>query len=176
MNAVSDPTGWRVREAGDEDAPALSLIGSATFLETFAGILDGDAVVAHCAAAHSPEAYRRYMEGGARAWLAGADLGGAPVGFALLGAPDLPGAREGDVELKRIYALSRFHGSGVGSALLDAALEAARAGFKRLLLGVYAGNHRAIAFYAKHGFVKIADRRFDVGGTLYDDIVHARPL
>ena len=37
-------------------------------------------------------------------------------------------------------------------------------------------NHRAIRFYAKHGFRQIATRRYDVGGTLYDDVVLARDL
>ena len=58
---------------------------------------------------------------------------------------------------------------------MDAAVDAAR-GFQRLLLGVYRGNHRAIAFYRKSGFEQIAERRFEIGGTFYDDIVLARPL
>ncbi|HCO47421.1 MAG TPA: GNAT family N-acetyltransferase, partial [Erythrobacter sp.] len=47
---------------------------------------------------------------------------------------------------------------------------------RRLLLGVKDDNHRAIAFYTKQGFRQIATRRFDVGGTLYDDVVLARDL
>ena len=47
---------WTIREAGEADAPALALIGAATFLETFAGILDGDAIVGHCAAQHNADA------------------------------------------------------------------------------------------------------------------------
>jgi ribosomal protein S18 acetylase RimI-like enzyme len=79
------------------------------------------------------------------------------------------------VELKKIYVLSRFHGSGIALQLLNAAVKHA-AGLNRLLLGVKADNHRAIAFYHKQGFDEIGTRRFDVGGTLYDDIVLARDL
>lgn len=164
-----------VREANADDARALSLIGSATFLETFAGVLDGDAIVEHCARAHSTEAYRTLFDDGARAWLAEIGPGDAPVGFALIASPDLPGAQHGDIELKRIYTLSRFHGSGIGAALMGVAVAAAGKA-SRLLLGVYSGNRRAIAFYEKCGFAQIAQRSFDVGGTLYDDIVLARPL
>ncbi|HWT43844.1 MAG TPA: GNAT family N-acetyltransferase, partial [Sphingopyxis sp.] len=100
---------------------------------------------------------------------------GAPIGFALVGKPDLAAALDGDIELKRIYSLSRFHGSGLGAALMQRALEAAQ-GHRRLLLGVYAQNERALAFYRKQGFADLGTRQFNVGGKLYDDLVLARPL
>ena len=162
-----------VREAGAADAARLSLVASATFLETFAGEIAGDALVAYCADANSPGYLEKLLTGGARAWLA--ELDAAPVGYALLNRPELEAARDGDIELKKIYVLSRFHGGGVARDLFDAALAAAQ-GHRRLLLGVKADNHRAIAFYRKQGFGQIGTRRFDVGGTLYDDIVMAREL
>lgn len=166
---------WVLREAGPADADALALIGAATFLETFAGILEAEAIVGHCATKHAAAAYHDYFAQGARAWLVEMAQGRAPVGFALVGAPDLDAAQDGDIELKRIYALSRFHGSGMGKALMDISLAAAQ-GHKRVLLGVYENNHRAIAFYRKQGFADIATRQFNVGGHLYDDLVLARPL
>ncbi|MBB6427669.1 GNAT family N-acetyltransferase [Sphingopyxis sp. JAI128] len=172
---MADIAEWTVREAGADDAPALALIGAATFLETFAAILDGDAIVAHCATQHRDAAYRACLADGGRAWIAEAQPGGAPVGYALLAKPDLDAARDGDIELKRIYSLSRFHGSGLGAALMRQALDGA-SGYNRLLLGVYVRNDRAIAFYRKQGFVDLATRRFNVGGKFYDDLVLARPL
>lgn len=109
----------------------------------------------------------------ARAWLA--ELDHAPIGYALLIRPELDAAIDGDIELKKIYLLSRFHGSGIAQRLLAAALDGAQ-GMRRLLLGVKADNHRAIAFYTKQGFRQIGTRRFDVGGTFYDDVVLARDL
>ena len=172
---MDDGPTWTIREAGADDAAALALVGAATFLETFAGVIDGDAIVGHCAAKHRAETYRALLADGARAWLAQARPGGAPVGYALVAAPDLDAAAEGEIELKRIYALSRFHGTGLGAALMQCAVDAA-AGHRRLLLGVYARNHRAIAFYRKQGFADVGTRRFDVGGKVYDDLVLARPL
>ena len=120
-------TGWAVREASEEDAERLSLVGSATFLETFAGLLEGSAIVAHCQQEHSPATYLRYLKSGGFAWLAEAKDGLAPIGFALLTSATLPGSDSGnDLELKRIYALSRFHGAGVGNALLQAVIQRAR--------------------------------------------------
>jgi GNAT superfamily N-acetyltransferase len=81
------------------------------------------------------------------------------------------------MELKRIYSLSRFHGTGVGGALMQYAVEYAReTQAPRLMLGVYAGNERARAFYRKQGFTRIADRLFRVGDRDYDDIVFAKAL
>lgn len=167
--------GWVIRSATPDDVAALSLVGSATFLESFAGVLDGDAVIRHCAEQNSAALYHSYFAAGAKVWLGEAETGRAPVAFALLTEPDLPCAREGDIELKRIYALSRFHGTGLGSALMDVAIDEAK-GSDRLLLGVYRENPRAIAFYRKHGFELAGERRFEVGGTFYDDIVLARQL
>ena len=53
---MEDGPTWAIREAGEADAAALALIGAATFLETFAGILDGEAIVGHCAAQHQEAA------------------------------------------------------------------------------------------------------------------------
>ncbi len=170
---------WQVRTASAEDVGRLALVGAATFLETFAGVLDGEAIVAHCEKEHSAEAYRAYLQAGGAAWLAETMEGAAPIGFALLAASTLPGTEsEGsDLELKRLYSLSRFHGSGAGAALMQRALdEAKRRQARRLLLGVYAGNSRAMAFYRKQGFSPIARRRFQVGARDYDDVVFAKLL
>ena len=162
-----------LREATAKDAERLSLVANATFLETFAGMIAGEALVAHCAQRHAPEYLGQLFENGARAWLA--EIDDAPVGYALLTAPELDAAQDGDIELKKIYLLSRFHGSGIATRLLEEVRTAAR-GNSRLLLGVKDDNRRAIAFYTKHGFHQIATRRFDVGGTLYDDVVLALDL
>src|SRR3546814_19579717 len=73
---------WTIREAGESDAPALALIGAATFLETFAGIIDGAAILGHCAAPHSAAAYRDHLAAGPRPWLPKALPGGAPTRYA----------------------------------------------------------------------------------------------
>ncbi|MDJ0979204.1 MAG: GNAT family N-acetyltransferase [Erythrobacter sp.] len=162
-----------VRPASAGDAGRLSLISNATFLETFAGQIAGEALMAHCATKHTPDFLAGLLANGAKAWLA--ELDDAPVGYALLTPPELDAAQQGDIELKKIYVLSRFHGGGLARDLLSAALAGA-AGHRRLLLGVKADNARAIAFYEKHGFERIGTRRFDVGGKLYDDFVFARDL
>lgn len=168
---------WRIRPATADDADALSLVASATFLESFAGLVDGGGIVAHCLKQHSAENYRKYLAKGAKAWLAQVEPGHAPVGYALICDPELELAREGDLELKRIYLFSRFQGSMIAGTMMRTVRDAAMAaGWKRLLLGVKNDNHRALAFYAKHGFETIGTRTFDVGGKTYDDYVLALKL
>lgn len=169
-----------IRRATSADAPAVALVGSATFLDTFAGIIRGADVIAHCASAHSVAAYDALLaEADAAVWLAESVEGGAPVGYAVLTRPDLPvrDPHPRDLEIKRIYVLNRFHGSGVGWRLMEAALdEATRRSAPRVLLGVYSQNARALAFYAKHGFARMGERQFQVGANLYRDYVLGRGL
>ena len=136
-------------------------------------------MVAHCTREHSTDIYAHYLSAdGSACWLAEYADTCAPIGYAVTCPPDMPvEVWPGDVELKRIYAFSRFHGSGVGAALLNIAIEHARqTEASRLLLGTYEDNQRAMAFYTKHGFRTIGSRTFNVGGTLYDDIVMALEL
>jgi ribosomal protein S18 acetylase RimI-like enzyme len=113
-----------------------------------------------------------------RLWLAEIDPGAAPVGYAMISPPDLPipvGAD--DLELRRIYLLSRFHGQGWGAKLMSTAIEAARrSGARHLLLGVNDENRRALAFYARQGFAAVGRRQFQVGAHAYHDLVLARAL
>jgi GNAT superfamily N-acetyltransferase len=127
---------------------------------------------------HGAARYAAWLKApGYRLWIAEVE-GGAPVGYAVLGPVDLPlETSVQDMELKRIYLLHRFHGEGVGRRLLHTALDAAVAtGTSRLLLGVYDSNHRALAFYARHGFVEAGRKPFQVGSRVYDDLVLSRPL
>jgi len=169
---------WRLRHASADDAAILSLVAGATFLEAFAGVLDGADIAAHVARHSSAEAFARYLSQGAIATLAEAEQGAAPLGYTLLTTPDLPVEPcPGDIELKRIYALAPTHGQGLGPALMSQAVNDARsAGHRRLLLGVYGGNVRAHRFYIKQGLSVVGERRFLVGATWHDDLVFARDL
>ncbi len=190
----------RLRSATTDDADALALVGAATFLEAFTSMLPGADIVAHCARHHTPEAYRAYFgHPDTRITIAEAYPGGAPVGYAMLTAPELPSfaVEPTDIELKRIYLLSRFRsaatpvvvmsrGTGMvepivglraGQALLDAAVaEALALGRRRLLLGTHAGNAQAIAFYRKNGFVEAGIRTFQVGSQVCRDLIFAKLL
>ena len=164
-----------VRMCTADDAPRLALVGGATLLDAYAGFLPGDALMLHAAKHHHRAAYEAELaRPHSRAWLAEVAPAAAPVGYAMLTAPDLPAELigPGDLELRRIYVLSRFHGAGVARELMEAAIAAAREqGAPHLLLGLHPENHRAMAFYRKHGFERVGTRRFHLGQTPFEDPV-----
>lgn len=185
-----------LRRATLDDAPALALVGAATFLEAFTWMLPGADIIAHCAKNHTAEAYRAALdEPDTRITLAVASSSGAPVGYAMLTAPDLPSfpVQPGDVELKRIYLLSRFRSRhyapvldaagqpqpnlAAGQALISAAIaDAESLSCKRLLLGTHENNRRAIAFYRRNGFAEAGTRTFQVGSQRCCDLIFGRPV
>jgi L-phenylalanine/L-methionine N-acetyltransferase len=72
-----------------------------------------------------------------------------------------------------------WRGGGAGGALLEAAVAwAASAGFRRVVLGVFPDNTRAIAFYERHGFVREGLRlqQYRRGDRYHDEVLMARPL
>lgn len=168
-----------LRRAAPQDAAALATVGTATFLESYAGLIDGGALVRHCAEKQTKPVYAAALADPAQAlWIAELAPGAAPVGYLHMSAPDLPiETGPDDLEIKRIYVLERLHRSGLGRAMLEACEREARArGATRILLGVFKGNQRALAFYERTGFVKAGERAFDVGGTIFDDWLMAKPL
>lgn len=167
-------TDFKIRPATPDDAQRLAHIGVATFIDSYTADIEGEAMMAHCTHQHSQAVYTAYLsDPAAKAWLIESAETGAPIGYAVTCAPDLPiETVAGDIELKRIYVLSRFHGSGAGKALMETVQSHAQAQrAARLLLGTYQDNHRAVAFYTRIGFETIGTRQFQVGDILYDDIV-----
>jgi GNAT superfamily N-acetyltransferase len=66
-----------------------------------------------------------------------------------------------DLELEGLYVLERHHGTGVGQALLDAAI-----GERPAYLWVLADNPRAQAFYRRNGFEPDGTEKLDEEGDV----------
>ena len=168
-----------LRRATADDATALALVGAASFLETYAELIPGTDMIAHCREKHAAQVYAAWLADPTCAvWLAQTAVG-APVAYLVLIPASLPveGPKPGDVEVLRIYALSRFHGEGLGYRLMAAAVAHAQAlGAPRVVLGTHEGNAKALAFYARQGFGHIAGRRFTVGTSIFCDHVLAKDL
>jgi ribosomal protein S18 acetylase RimI-like enzyme len=90
-----------------------------------------------------------------------------------IGSINAHGGRHGFVEIGMAVARD-WRGRGVGSALMDAAEQWARAhGHHKLSLSVFAHNEAAIALYRKHGFVEEGRRVKHYrrkNGELFDSI------
>ena len=170
------PVIWR--KAVAHDADALALLGSATFLATFAFDHPGQPLVAHLRTEHSPEYYANALAQPGVDIVIGETPLGAPIGYAMITPPSHPDLQQdGDIELKRIYVLGPWQGGGNGRQLLEQAFAiAAERGAKRMLLAVYENNEKAVAFYERAGFAEIGNTVFMVGDVPFRDMVYARTL
>ncbi len=170
------PVIWR--KAGVHDADALALLGSATFLATFAFDHPGQPLIEHLRTEHSAEYYANALAQPGVDIVMGETPLGAPVGYAMITPPSHPDLQQdGDIELKRIYLLGPWQGGGNGRQLLEQAFAiAAERSAKRMLLAVYENNEKAVAFYERAGFAAIGNTFFMVGDVPFRDMVYARPL
>jgi ribosomal protein S18 acetylase RimI-like enzyme len=189
MTAV-DPTGGAApspglaapdlafRTTGPDDAPALAGFAEHVFRDTFGPHNTAEDMDAYCRAAFAIDHVRHELtdrEYHTVLALAHGEL----AGYAQLRATAPPPCVTGPapVELKRLYVDRRWHGSGLAAALLDRAIAiAAQRGAATLYLSVWQHNHRAIAFYAKHGFVRVGVAEFTLGRDVQLDPVMVRPL
>lgn len=175
-----------VRPATVADAPRLSQLGATTFRETFEGENTPEDMARYVADAFTPDRQAAEITDPAGTVLLAehrgrsADADGAElVGYVHLVPGPAPAAVQGPapLELKRLYVVRAWHGQRVAQALMDAALDAARArGAETLWLGVWERNPRAVAFYAKYGFTRVGEHTFVLGTDAQTDWVLARPL
>jgi len=152
-----------IRRASIHDAAALAQLGERTFRETFEAHNRPDDMDAYIARTYDESLQRSEIDDPSLAtWVVEDD--GELIAFAQL-KMTLP-----DVELARFYVDRTRHGKGVAQSLIAVVIDTARsAGARRLWLGVWEHNARAIAFYAKCGFRDCGSHPFIVGSDLQTD-------
>lgn len=76
------------------------------------------------------------------------------------------------LEIERIYVKQEFHGQNFGKQLLYKAIEIAKENhYQYIWLAVWELNLKAIAFYAKQGFVEFDKHTFQLGNDVQLDIM-----
>ena len=172
-----------VRPATVADAPTLTGFAATTFRETFEGENTPEDMARYVAASFAPERQAIEIADPAGtvllAYHGEVSVPGELVGYVHLVSGPAPAAVRGPapLELKRLYVGHAWHGQGVAQALMDAALDAARARRAQTLwLGVWERNARAVAFYRKYGFARVGEQTFVLGNDAQTDWVLARPL
>ena len=162
---------FRVRRCDARDATAISLVGQATILETYAGIAEGSDLYAYVTKDLGVETFRGLLASErACTWIVETEVGNCAVGYAMV----LSGGAEFEstTVLERLYLLYRFHGLGLGKRLMEEALAYARARKCGMMsLKVNAQNTRAIAFYERYGFKTVAEEPFRAGERDYRTLV-----
>ena len=170
----------RIRLAGISDAESLAAFAARTFTDTY----EKDNVPADV------ESYIRKSFDADRLGnelanpdnlflLAFLEESGPPLGYAKLRTGTMDPSIKGPhpVELERLYVDHAAIGSGVGAALMQAVLDAARRhGHQTLWLGVWEQNARAIAFYKRWEFEVVGDHVFRLGSDDQTDLIMQRTL
>lgn len=172
-------TAVHLRPASSEDIAALSALGCDSFVAKFGHMYRSEDLAAFLAEIHSPEAVTAEMNAPGRLYRV-AEMDHRLVGYCKLGLscgwPEhARGARV--MELKQLYTDPAMTGHGIGAALMDWALDEARArGADEMQLSVWSGNHGAQKFYTRYGFSKVADITFLVGEHVDEEFLFARML
>lgn len=167
------------RDGTPEDRDALVVLGRKSFDAAFGHLYAEEDLSAFLHSAHSPEAVARQLADRSVAYRL-AFRGRKLVGYCKI----VEGAQFGDhsaarrpVALSQLYTDPATTGQGIGSQLMEWAVKEAKS--RRgdaLQLSVWAENHAAQRFYARHGFAKIADIEFWVGNHRDEEWLLERPL
>lgn len=159
------------RDARLGDAPAVDALFRQGFIDTFAHLYDPKDLAAF---------FARFTQAAWRSELADPDFAfrlaeddGALAGFAKISSVTLPVAPTVPAaELRQLYVLKRWHGTGIAGALMDWVLAEARSrGAEELYLSVFTDNRRARAFYTRQGFEEVGPYVFMVGNHEDQDII-----
>lgn len=171
---MKEGTTLTIRRATPEDAAPLARVAEKIFRDTFGPDNRAEDIEAYVSQAYGEEPQRRELEDPNGVALLVED-GGALIAFAQLRLTrDSP---HGEMEIARFYVDHSQHGRGVAQALMAVVVETAHA-FEatKLWLGVWERNARAIAFYAKYGFVDTGSHPFLLGSDLQTDRIMVRTL
>ena len=152
-----------IRRGTSADAAKLAEFARRTFYETFAGTApENDMSLFLSQAYGEPQQLAELQDPGVITLIA--EEGGLFAGFAQL----RPG--DGELEVNRFYVDRPFKGRGLAQALMrEAEAIAIAQGARRMWLGVWERNDRAIAFYTKCGFRDCGSHEFVVGTDVQTD-------
>jgi ribosomal protein S18 acetylase RimI-like enzyme len=164
------------RNATVADLPAIDRVFRQSFSDTFAHLYRPEDLAAFLAQ-FTPEAWAEEFAD-PRYRFRVAEVDGEVVGYVKLGPSALPVQTDKRaIELRQIYLLNEYHGSGLAKVLSEWAIgEARRQGFEELYLTVYVDNHRARRFYDRYDFEAVGRYDFMVGEHADEDIIMRKTL
>ena len=159
------------RSGGLRDVAAIDRVFRQAFCDTF-GHLYRDEDLAAFLGKFTEDAWAGEIADPRYAFYLAED-GGETVGYVQVGPLTLPVEASGSaIELRQIYVLKPWHGTGVATKLTQWALdEARRRGADEMYLTVYTGNPRARRFYERYVFEYRGPYKFMVGNQADEDII-----
>ncbi len=164
-----------IRVAAPSDAAQLAAFAERTFRDTFAADNTPSDMELHCAQSYSEALQRAELENPEVTTLFCED-GERLAGIVQLHS--IAGSDGGlEPEIRRFYVDTPWHGTGMARQLMEHAIGLAElAAARRVWLGVWEQNPRAIAFYRKCGFVEDGTAVFMVGTDPQRDVIMSLTL
>ena len=167
-----------IRQATVADAAQLADLGRRTFVDAFGSKNDPAHIQEYVVVAFAVNRLEDEIKDPLAEFLI-AEAAGEALGYAKITLGKAPACvtSPDPIELERIYVHQSAIGTGVGSALMSACLEAiATRGGRSAWLGVWERNERAIRFYRKWGFEIVGAKVFLLGGDMQTDVVMVRQV
>ena len=155
-----------ITRAGLSDRAFIRSVSERTWPSTYGHIISQEQIDFMLDWMYSDASLEKQMNTGCEFYIASTqnengDLD--PVGFCSVSL------EEGAHKLNKLYVLPAAQGTGAGKALLNKAIEVAKAaGSTSLFLQVNKQN-TAYTFYLKKGFIKELEFKFDIGNGFYMD-------
>lgn len=167
-----------IRVAGAEDVDAISAIGHASFRQAYEEWSEPDDLVAHLESFFSVAAIRGEMQLPGNTYLL-ALHDGVVAGFVKIresARPDeVPASRA--LELQQVYILPEQQRFGIGGRLIEAAARNAQEkAADGIWLSVWDEASWAVNCYRKNGFEAVGTIGFQLGSSVYTDLLMWRPV
>jgi ribosomal protein S18 acetylase RimI-like enzyme len=163
------------RAATLEDAPALARLGRESFCAAFAHLYKAEDLDPFLAQVYAEKPVGEEIADPAIIHRLAVDED-ALAGYCKLREPSWYAEysdAEKPIALGQLYTDPARTGQGIGAALMDWAIDEARArGCDAIQLSVWSENHGAQRFYRRYGFTKISDIDFWVGNHRDDEFLY----
>lgn len=182
-----------IRRLGVQDVQLLRRLSIETYTDTFDGTSSDEDMQKFLESTYSEAVLREELanpesmffllsvpvSGGNGEDGEGNENGEIPAGYLKLNFGDAQIEDMGPdaMEIQRLYIRMAFKGRGLGSQLMDLALQTARGrGLHKVWLGVWEHNEPAKRFYAGKGFKRVGEHVFWQGDDKQTDYLMAREV
>jgi diamine N-acetyltransferase len=166
----------QIRPFTPQDVPALTSLAKKVFVDTFLPSNRAEDVFGYADSALTEAAFARDLADPLY-FTFGCYLESQLVGYIQMLINKNESYVGTDLELKRFYLLSDFHGRGLADEMMAfCGLKALELGYKSFWLGVWEKNFRAQKFYTRQGFKKVSSHEFVMGSESQTDFIFSKSL